>query len=327
MARDQRGQVAFGRTNLDAEQLSALRSAKRLEWVSLLVTALCVAVIMAVMGNSQAMKAAWIEDMLGFLPALTFLIAARMAVRQPDPRHPYGYHRSVSVGHLAAALALLVMGAFLIFDSTMTLVSREHPTIGTMRVLGQTVWQGWLMIGGLVLTAIPMLILGRLKLRLAEPLHDKILYADAKMMKADWLTAGGAVLGLGLIGMGLWWADAAVAALIGIDILHDGITNVRNAVTGLTDATASTYDNQSVHPLVGEVTRVASLEPAVHEANVRMRDLGHVFHTEVFVVPAYDIGAEELAAIRQRLVNLDWKLEDLVVIPVPELPEVSSQAL
>ena len=320
-------QVSFGRANLDAEQQTALRKARRLEWFSLLVTAVSVIIIMAVMGNSQAMKAAWIEDMLGFLPALAFLAAARLALRQPDPSHPYGYHRSVSVGHLAAALALLVMGAFLIFDSTMTLVSREHPTVGTVHLFGYTFWQGWLMMAGLVATAVPMIILGRLKMRLAEPLHDKILYSDAKMMKADWLTSGGAVVGLALIGLGIWWADAAVAALIGIDILHDGIDNVRNAVTGVTDATATTYDNQSAHPLVAEVTRAASLEPSVHAANVRMRDLGHVFHTEVFVVPARDIGAEELHAIRNRLVAIDWKLEDLVVIPVPELPEVSSQML
>lgn len=320
-------QVSFGRTNLDAEQQTALRKARRLEWISLVVTAVSVGIIMAVMGNSQAMKAAWIEDMLGFLPAIAFLAATRAALRQPDPSHPYGYHRSVSVGHLVAAVALLVMGGFLIVDSTMTLVSREHPTVGTVQVFGHTFWQGWLMMAGLVVTAVPMLILGRLKMRLAEPLHDKILYSDAKMMKADWLTSGGAVVGLGLIGFGLWWADAAVAALIGVDILHDGISNVRNAVRGVTDATATTYDNESAHPLVAEVTRAASLEPAVHAANVRMRDLGHVFHTEVFVVPARDIGAEELHAIRGRLVDIDWKLEDLVVVPVPELPEVSSQLL
>lgn len=320
-------QLGFGRTNLDAEQLNAFRRAKRLEWVSLLVSALSVLVIMEVMGNSQAMKAAWTEDLLGLLPAAAFLVAARVAVRPPDPGHPWGYHRSVAVGHLAAAMALLVMGGFLVFDSSMTLLNREHPTIGTLRLFGHTFWLGWLMMAGLAVTAVPMVILGRMKMRLAEPLHDKVLYADAKMMKADWMTSGGAVLGLLGIGLGLWWADSVVAILIGADIFHDGISNVRNAVAGLTDATARTYDDQSAHPLVAEVTERARLEPAVHEVNVRMRDMGHVFHTEVFVVPARAISAEELLAIRDRLVDLDWKLEDLTVVPVPELPEVASQTL
>ena len=319
--------TSFGRTNLDAEQQQAFGRAKRLQWTSLGVTLLTVIVIMLVMGGSQAMKAAWIEDLLAFLPTTAFLVAAHVAQRPPNPRHPYGYHRSVAVGHLASALALLVMGGFVVYDSVMTLVAREHPTVGTVQLFGHTFWQGWLMIGGLVLTGIPTMILGRMKMKLAEPLHDKVLYADAKMLKADWMTAGGAVVGLLLIGLGVWWADAVVAALIGLDIFHDGLSNIRNVVRGIADATVRTYDDESTHPLVAEVVRVALQDPAVHETSVRIRDMGHVFHAEVFVVPTHDAPAEVWADLRERLVDLDWKLEDLVVVPVPELPEVSSQTL
>ena len=34
----------------------------------------------------------------------------------------------------ASALALLVMGGFLVFDSSMTLMKAEHPTVGTIQV-------------------------------------------------------------------------------------------------------------------------------------------------------------------------------------------------
>ena len=43
-----------------------------------------VAVVMATMGSSQAMKAAWVEDMLALIPPLAFLIAVRRARKQPD---------------------------------------------------------------------------------------------------------------------------------------------------------------------------------------------------------------------------------------------------
>lgn len=315
---DETEQVSFGRTALPDEQARALRRAEQLEWVSLPVVAATIAIIMAVMGSSQAMKAAWIEDLLSFLPPIAFLISNRVARRRPHDDHPWGHHRAVGIGHLAAAMALLVLGGFVVQDAAMTLVLAEHPTVGTIHLFGHTFWQGWLMMGGLVVTAIPTMILGHLKMKAAQPLHDKILHADADMMRADWMTAAGGVLGLTLLGFGLWWADSAVAILIGADIVKDGVVNIRNAVRGLSDAVARTYDDAHPHPLVGAVRQAARDLPGVAEVSVRMRDMGHVFHTEVFVVPALSLDPTALDDLRQHLSDLDWKLGDLVVIPVPE---------
>ena len=41
-----------------------------------------------------------------------------------------------------------------------------------------------------------------------------MLYADAKMNKADWLTATAAMVGVVGIGVGLWWVDAVAAIAI-----------------------------------------------------------------------------------------------------------------
>lgn len=321
MTEQETQQVAFGATTLADEQLDAFRTARRLEWISLPVVAATVAIIMFVMGSSQAMKAAWIEDMLSFLPPIAFLIAGRVARKEPDHEHPWGHHRAVGIGHLASALALLVMGAFVVYDAVMTLISREHPTIGTIQLFGYTFWQGWLMMAGLIVTAIPTMILGHLKMKAAKPLHDKILYADADMMRADWTTAGGAVIGLALIGFGLWWADSVVAAFIGAGILKDGVVNVRNATRGLADTTARTYDDKEEHPLVRKVEEAANAEPAVASAKVRMRDMGHLFHTEVFIIPTLELSPAALEEMRERLTSLDWKLEDMSIVPVTELPD------
>ncbi|MCQ6331855.1 hypothetical protein NPM18_33755, partial [Bacillus cereus] len=72
-------------------------------------------------------------------------------------------------------------------------------------------------------------ILGRMKMPLADALHDRVLYADADMQKADWRTAAGTgVGGLG-IGLGRWGADAVVAIASSFSIIRDGWTNVRHA--------------------------------------------------------------------------------------------------
>lgn len=310
----------FGATELGPTQQRALRSAKRLQVFSIVYLATAVTVVFFVMGNSQAMRVAWIEDCLSFLPPIAFLVAARIARRQPDGDYPYGHHRAVGAAHLAASVALLSLGGFLAGESVLTLVRAEHPTIGTVNVFGQQVWQGWLMIAALVYTGFPNVILGRLKLPLAEELHDKVLFADADMNKADWKTAGGAILGVLGIGIGLWWADAGVALLIALSIVKDGVENVRNAVAGLLDRQARTFDDHKEHPLVDAVRTYFSGLTWVSEVDVRMRDMGHVLHTEVFVVPRTP--TVSVATLREAALEasgLDWKLRDLVVVAVPDL--------
>lgn len=317
-----RNSVRFGHTELPAEQQEALRKAIRLEWVTMGFLAVTTALVFLVLGNSQAMKAAWIEDLLSFLPPISFLVAAHAIRKPPSESHPYGYHRSTGVAHLVAAVTLTVMGGYLLVESALGLLTAEHPTIGGISLFGTTIWLGWLMMGVMILTAAPPVFLGRAKMKLAEKLHDKVLYADADMNKADWMTAIAAVGGVAGIGFGLWWADYAAALVISASILHDGVRNTRGAVSALMDKRAMTYDDGGPHPLGRRLDAYLRGLPWARDARSRIRDEGHVFHVESFVVPADGTmpTLEQLETARSACIDLDWKVQDMVLIPVSELP-------
>ena len=314
--------VRFGHTELPEEQKEALRRAVKFEWITIGFLAASTALVFAVLGNSQAMKAAWVEDVLSFLPPISFLVAARVIRRKPSEEHPYGFHRAVGIAHVVAAVALTVMGAYLIVDSAIGLLGAEHPTIGGFDFFGQTIWLGWMMIGAMILTALPPVYLGRVKMKLAEKLHDKVLYADADMNKADWMTAAAAAVGVAGIGFGLWWADYAAALLISFSILHDGVRNTRAAISALMDKRARTYDDAEPHPLGRRIDEYLRSLDWTETAQSRIRDEGHVFHVESFVVPAkgHMPGLEQLEAAREACIGMDWKVQDMVIIPVAELP-------
>lgn len=300
----------------------ALRRAVRLERLSVVVMAAAVGVVALASGQSQAMKAAWIEDSLSLLPPLAFLVAVRRSRRDPDLEHPYGHHRSVGVGHLVASVALFTMGAYLLIDSGMGLVTGERAPIGLLVVAGHAIWAGWPMVIAMIATSVPAVLLGRAKLRLAEPLHDKVLFADADMNRADWQSGLATVLGVLGIGIGWWWADPVAAIFVSFGILHDGIRNIGHAVGGLTDVRARTYDDSAVHPLISRAEEAAESEPWVAAARARVRDLGHVLHAEVFVVPREEDGAAlaRTSALRGAIEALDPKLQDVVIAPVEVLP-------
>ncbi|MFJ6654339.1 cation transporter [Microbacterium sp. NPDC091313] len=315
------------RRQMPPERQETLRRAIRLEWWSLVFLAVTIAVMALVVGSSQAMRAAWIEDMLSLAPPLAFLVSTHVMRRLPTKKYPYGFFRSVGVGHLVAGVALFGMGAFLIVESLSTLLRGERPPIGSVVLFGQSVWLGWLMITVMALT-IPLPIwFGRVKMRLAQELHDKVLYADADMNKADWQTAVGSIVGVLGIGLGLWWMDAAAAIFIAAGIVRDGVKNTRAAVTDLMDTRATTFDDERPHPDVAKVHDYLSALPWVEDVRTRTRDQGMFFHIEAFVIPRRRRmpSLARLERAREGARRIDWKMHDVVVVPVAEFPDSASE--
>ncbi|SDL34712.1 cation transporter [Tessaracoccus oleiagri] len=310
-----------GHDALPDKQSEIMRKAIRLEWISIAIVAAVITMVGLVMGQSQAMRVAWVEDILALLPPIAFLVATRVIRRGPSRDHPYGHHRAIGVGHLVSAVALFAMGALLLVDSAIGLLMVDKPPIGMTVLFGHAIWAGWPMVAAMLVAVPPMVVLGRMKLKLSEELHDKVLFADADMLKADWMTGLATVVGVLGIGMGLWWADAAAAIAVSASIVKDGVTNVRAAVTGLTDARAKTHDDKGPHPLTVEVEEKAREVPWVKEARARVRDEGHVFHVEMFVVPllGMDPTPAQIVELRTTLEDLDWKVHDVVVAVVDEL--------
>jgi cation diffusion facilitator family transporter len=318
-----------GGLELPDEQERAMVKARRLEWFTLAYMASALVLVYFALGDSQAMKAAWLEDMLSLVPPAAFLIAAHYRHRDPNEQMAWGYHRAISVAYLAGAIAIVALGVFVLFDSSHKLIRGEHPAIGMVELFDWHFWQGWLMIAVLVYTGVPPVILGLMKKPLAEKLHDKVLYADAEMQRADWMTAGAAMVGVIGIGFGLWWADSVAAIVIGLDVVRDGARYTGRAVLNLMDARPRTYDEKKPHPIKLQVERELVECDWVREAVVRMREMGHVFSVDAFVVPASDDGVvDRIEETIEQLRSLDWKLHDITITPVrsiEDLPEDESR--
>ncbi|WP_432901557.1 cation diffusion facilitator family transporter [Micromonospora matsumotoense] len=311
----------YDRFELPPDKAALHQRAVRLEWWTIAFFVATVALLAVTLGQSQAMKAAWIEDMLGLVPPAAFLIAARYRNRAPNARFPYGYHRSVSVAFLAGSVALLGLGGYVVYDSAVRLIARERPPIGLIEVFGQRFWLGWLMIAVLFTTMVPAILLGRAKQRIARQLHDKVLFADAEMNRADWLTAGAAILGVAGIGIGLWWADAVAALIIGGDIVRDGVRTTRGAVANLMDNKPRVVDGSHEHPLPHQLLTAVQDHDWIVDACLRLREEGHVFVGELIVVPreGTDRLVERLEELQAFARDFDWRIHDLVVAPVHRL--------
>ncbi|MEU4017157.1 cation transporter [Microbacterium sp. NPDC028030] len=313
----------YGRRALPSEQERAIKKAVRWEVFTIVYTSTTIAVIALVVGESQAMRTAWIEDMLSLIPQFAFLTALLFVRRGPTRKHPYGLHRAMGVGHLVAGVALLAVGLNLAIEAVTGLISGEHPTIGTVQLFGQTIWLGWLMVGVMVVVIIgPVFFYGPAKSKLAPVLHNKLLYADADMAKADWQTTVASIVGVLGVGVGVWWLDGAAALFISLGIIWDGFRNTKTAIVDLMDQRARTYDSKHPHPLAADIVSFLRSRLWIAEAAVRVRDQGQVFHVEAFIVPRrHKVPVHDLTALQKQVTDLDWKIQDAVIVPVEQLPD------
>jgi cation diffusion facilitator family transporter len=293
---------------------AGIAKGRRLEYWTLAWIASVIPLMFVVMGSSQAMKTVWIEDVLGLVPPLVFLLSARLEEKAPTAAFHYGFDRVNGVAFAVSAVALALMGVYLLFEAAMTLLMAEHPTVGTMRAFGRDIWMGWPMIAVLLWSSVPSMILGRLKLPVARAINDKVLHTDADMQKADWMTGVAAIGGVIGIGFGLWWADAAAAGLISFGILKDGITGVRAATAELIDGAPRKLDKDEVSDEAQALKD--ELERLFPGARVRLRETGRVNHAQVTArPPALPI---DLPAIWPGDKDRAWRFAQLAFVPSAE---------
>ena len=293
------------------EIVEDVRRTVRLEWWNVGWTISIIVAMGFAMGGSQAMKTAWVEDTLGLVPPIAFLIAIRWEERCADNRFQYGYDRVNGLGFLIAAVALAAVGVLLLKDAATSLLAAEHVTVGSIRVLGRDVWLGWFMLAAQAYSTIPPLIIGRKELPLAKRLRDKLIHTDALMNKANWQTGVAGIVGVAGLGMGWWWADSAAAAFISLSIIWDGYGALKVATAELLDGVPRELGSSDCSP---EADRIAdALRKAFPDGRVLMRETGRYIRAEVVGVKPpqdFDFDAFDIPDLDCR-----WRLDSIAFRP------------
>ncbi|MES2754042.1 MAG: cation transporter [Pseudomonadota bacterium] len=267
-------------TTLPKELREPMQRAVRLEYWNIFWTISIVVVMGSVLGQSQTMKTAWIEDMLGLIPPIAFLVAVWFERRgRRSARFPFGFERANGLGFFVAAVALAAVGASLLWDAVSTLIAAEHASVGSIVIFGYDIWLGWLMLAAQAYSLVPPLIIGRMELPLAETLSDKLIHTDALMNKANWQTGAAGFVGVLGLGLGWWWADSVAAAVISVGIIKDGVDALRSSTAELIDGAPR---GLSSNALAGDAKQLKSaLAKRFPGASVRVRETGRVIRAEV----------------------------------------------
>jgi divalent metal cation (Fe/Co/Zn/Cd) transporter len=201
----------------------------------------------------------------------------------------------------------------------MTLVHVEHATVGSVHLLGQDIWLGWLMLAAQLYSLVPPLIIGRKELPLAQTLSDKLLHTDALMNKANWMTGAAGIAGVIGLGLGWWWADSVAAAIISIDIISDGVKALRSSTAELIDGAPRALSSPDLSDDAQALK--ARLEAHYPGATIRLRETGRRIHAEVHGTtagPQEPIDAPSFWPEEERRL---WRLAQIAFVPPRREPD------
>jgi divalent metal cation (Fe/Co/Zn/Cd) transporter len=162
------------------------------------------------------------------------------------------------------------------------------------------------MIGALAFSVVPPVILGRKKSRIARRLHDKVLYVDARTSSADWQTGAASIVGIAGIALGAWWADAAMASLVSMSVLRDGVTALKGSTISLVDGMPRRLDSHEVSD--DALSLQNALETRFPGSLVKIRETGRFLRAELVPTDAAKL-PRELAG--QILGADSWRLLEL----------------
>jgi cation diffusion facilitator family transporter len=193
------------------------------------------------------------ESSVNLAAALVAFIALTVADRPADQSHAYGHDKAEYFSSGVEGALILVAAMLIIYTAVRRFL---HPTALTDLGLGLTI--------ALIASGVNFGV-SRFMLRMAKRYDSISLEADAQHLMTDVWTSVGVVLALGIVALAppRWTIlDPIIAVVVGLNIIHTGVSLIRRSMAGLMDSSLSESE-------------IRQIEEAIYES----MDSGTAFHS------------------------------------------------
>lgn len=243
--------------------------------------------------GSIALYSDALESIVNVVTAVMALVAVRLSQRPADASLPYGYHKAeyfsaVLVGVMIIVAAILILREA--YYGFMNPSLPEAPIEGlAISIVATFINLGW----------------AQYLRRFGNRVRSPALIADAKHLMTDVVSTLGVIIGLALVYItGIAALDAALAALVALNILWSGWGVIRESVGGLMDVAVPPDTQRSIRDVISQ-----NADGAIEAHDIRTRQAGKLtfidFH---LVVP----GAMTVDAAHGICDRIEAKLRDAV---------------
>ncbi|WP_136443072.1 cation diffusion facilitator family transporter [Pacificoceanicola onchidii] len=235
--------------------------------------------------GSVALMSDALESVVNVATAAAALWAVHVASQPADDDHPFGHHKAE---YFSAVLegVLIVIAAIFILRAAWDGFTSPPPQI-----------EAW---PGLAINILASVINGAwcfVLLRRGRALRSPALEADGRHLLTDVVSSVGVTIGVLLAVMTGWlWLDAALAALVAVNILWSGWRVIRSSVGGLMDESVPVADLDEMRALIAQ-----NADGAVEAHDLKARHAGRATFIEFHLVVPGEMTVDEAHDICDRI--------------------------
>jgi cation diffusion facilitator family transporter len=266
-------------------------------------------IVFGLIGRSHALLADGVHSLSDLLTDAMVIVAAKAASGAPDQDHPYGHGRIETAVTVLLAAFLIAIGAGIIWDAILHLISGKFQAPS-----------GVLIIGVAVFSIVCKEALYHYTMRAAKRVNSSLLKANAWHHRSDALST--LIVIIGVIGtlLGLHYCDAIAAIIVALLIIKMAISMAWVAARELVDTGIDAKLEASLLDLIVKTPGVK----AVHQFRSRLI-AGDIFldvHVQVNAKITVSEGHFIAEQVEKRLHSAHADLRDITIHIDPENDEM-----
>jgi cation diffusion facilitator family transporter len=233
------------------------------------------------------------------------LFAARHAMNDPDAEHPYGHGRFETAATMGLGAILILVGLGIVWDAGERLFQPEellHPHTITLYIA--------------LFSILVKEALYHYTAHLARLIKSELLRANAWHHRTDSVSSIVVMVGIGGTMAGLPYLDAIAAVLVGVMIVHIGLSLGWGAMQELVDASLEEEKVAEIREVINSVSGVSN----IHMLRTRKMG-GHAsadVHVQVDPWLSVSEGHRISEVVQMRLIDEVDMLSDVTVHVDPE---------
>lgn len=226
--------------------------------------------------SSAALVADGIHSGVDIFSSFITYLGTKIATKEKDERHPYGYYKSENLAGLVVTLLLFISGIVILYEAYRVFVGEApmiqvKPTAIIVAVFAVLITEG----------------LARFKFYFGEKNRSLALIADAEHSQADALSSVGVLLGL-FFSKYFPLADGFITAGIGIYILYEAYGLGKEITDSLLDVA-----NKKLEEKIKKIARAKEIEIS----DLKTRQIGSYNSAELKIKLPPKLKVEEIEKI------------------------------
>ncbi|MBM4103797.1 MAG: cation transporter [Planctomycetes bacterium] len=277
-------------------------------WINVTLTLL--KMIVGVMVGSLSLVADGVHSLSDFATDIALLVGVYFGSKKPDEKHPFGHGRLETFAGAFVAVALILVGAWLIYEGAKGIaqVHSENVHIST--------WVIWIAL----LSVVSKEYLYQITRIVAARTHSSATYANAWHHRSDAFSSVAVVIGAVAMKFGYPHGDQLGAIAVGLMIIMVGAKIVGDCLSELAEGAVDSKTLEQIQTIING-------QQGVHQWHqLRTRSVGREVFLDVHILvdPLLNIAeAHEIAeSLETELIEQLSRPVNVMVHIEPDLPEL-----